>query len=45
MYDATERFIISLESSDVENIFDYEDSHDKQNRTDTAQSAGSSTAH
>jgi hypothetical protein len=45
MYDATERFIISLESSDEETIFDYEDSNDKENRPDTGQSVGSSTAH
>ena len=45
MYDATERFIISLESSDEENSFVYEDSNDKQNRTDTGQSVGSSLRH
>jgi hypothetical protein len=30
MYDATERFIISQEDSDEENIFSYEDSNDKR---------------
>jgi hypothetical protein len=33
MYNTTERFIISLESSDGETIFDCEDGNDKQNRT------------
>jgi hypothetical protein len=45
MYDVTERFIISLESSDEGNIFGHEDSNDKRNRTDTGQSVGGSTAH
>jgi len=45
MYDATERFIISLERSNEEDIFNYEDRSDKQNRTDTGQSVGCSTAH